>query len=160
MLSLNLEGFKRNKYYLSDLLLEHSPKVVFLQEIWLPFHDQSILNNFYPDYSFKISTPDMFQHPEEQLGKPGHVWHGIAIGWRNDINFSTVVIDSTYERVVGIKLSTSSTSLLLVSFYAPTAGQDEDYLESISYLSQYLTLSPTAYLSRYLPRGGATLAPP
>ena len=144
MLSLNLEGFKRNKYYLSDLLLKNSPQVIFLQEIWLPFYDKDALSSFYPNYTFTVATPDMFQHPEDQLSKPAHVWNGVAVGWKKDINGSINLISSTYNRIAGIKLSLSSGTLLLVSFYAPTAGQDEDYLESISYLSQYLETNLSA----------------
>ena len=61
----------------------------------------------------------MFSHPEDLLGKPGHVWHGVAVGWRNDIN--------AYEN-----------SLLLLSYYAPTAGQDCDFIDSICSLSELL----------------------
>ena len=135
MLSYNIEGFRRNKHYLSDLILKHSPKVIFLQEIWLPFHDLNALNSFHPEYTFEISTPDMFQHPEDLLNKPGHVWHGVAIGWKKTITGSITVIESTYERVVGVRFSLTKTSIIFVSFYAPTAGQVEDNLESLSPVS-------------------------
>ena len=80
----------------------------------------------------------MFQHPEEKLRNPGHVWHGVAIGWKKDLNASIQTLQSTYERAVGIKISTLKESLLLLSFYAPTAGHDDDFLESVSHLTQYL----------------------
>ena len=80
----------------------------------------------------------MFQHPEDLIRNQSHVWHGVAIGWRNDINASIHFLKSTYERVVGVKMSIFQKSLLLVSFYAPTAGHDDDFLESISHLSEYL----------------------
>ena len=35
-------------------------------------------------------------------------------------------------------MSTRKQSILLISFYAPTAGQDDDFLESISYLSDFI----------------------
>ena len=110
-----MEGFRRSRHYLSSLLLK-KPKLVFLQEIWLPYHDKNTLNQYYPDYTFQISASDMFQHPEDQLSKSSHTWHGVAIGRRKDIG----------------------RSILLVSFYAPTAGRDNDYLESISYMTEYL----------------------
>ena len=138
MLSFNLEGFKRNKHYLSHLLSNVKPKIVFLQEIWLPYSEENILSNHHPEYSFKISTPDMFKHPEDLLGQHSHVWHGVAIGWRNDISGNINILDSTCERIVGVKIQLSSRYLLLLSFYAPTSGRDEDFLESISSLSEYL----------------------
>jgi hypothetical protein len=137
MLSFNVEGFKRNRHYLSSLLLK-KPKLVFLQEIWLPYHDKNTLNQYFPDYTFQISAPDMFQHPEDQLSKSSHSWHGVAIGWRKDIGTSILSLKSTYERFAGIKMLIAGRSILLVSFYAPTAGQDDDYLESISYLTESL----------------------
>ena len=80
----------------------------------------------------------MFQHPEEKLQNPGHVWHGVAIGWKKDLNASIQILQSTYERAVGIKISTLKETILLLSFYAPTAGHDDDFLESVSHLTQYL----------------------
>ena len=138
MISFNLEGFKRNRHYLSELLLNLTPDFIFLQELWLPYHERNALGHHYPEYNFQISTPDMFQHPEEILSKPGHVWHGVAIGWRKDIKASIQSLKSTYERAVGVKMTTLKKSLLLVSFYAPTAGNDDDFLESISHLTEYL----------------------
>ena len=40
--------------------------------------------------------------------------------------------------LLGIRMSISSSSLLLISFYAPTAGKDDEFLESISYLTEYI----------------------
>ena len=60
MLSFNVEGFRRNRHYLSHLLCNSKPKIVFLQEIWLPYSDQNTLNSYHPDYSFKISTLTCF----------------------------------------------------------------------------------------------------
>ena len=137
MLSFNVEGFKRNRNYLSSLLQER-PSLVFLQEIWLPYHDKNTLNHCFPDYNFQISAPDMFQHPEDQLNKSSHIWHGVAIAWRKGIPASIHYLKSTHERFVGIKMSISSISLLLISFYAPTAGKDDEFLESISYLTEYI----------------------
>ena len=80
----------------------------------------------------------MFTPNEDKILTSGHVWHGVAIGWKKELSASILPLKSTYERVAGIKLSSCSKSLLLVSFYAPTAGHDEDFLESISYLSDFL----------------------
>ena len=49
---------------ISLLINNFKPKIVFLQEIWLPYSKQHIVNNFHPNYLFTIATPDMFQHPE------------------------------------------------------------------------------------------------
>ena len=138
MLCFNLEGFKRNKSYLKDLLNDLSPKVVFLQEIWLPFHDECLLNDCLPNYSFKIATPDMFLHNEDKLQHSGPVWHGAAIGWHQDINSNVSFPETNHESFVGLRLDIADNSLLLISFYAPTSGQDDDFLESLSYLTEYI----------------------
>ena len=124
MLSFNVEGFKRKQSY----------KILFLQEIWLPLHEEKLINDFFPDHTFKISTPDMFIRNEDKLQEPSHVRHGVAIGWHKDINSKITVLESFHERIAGIKLKLPSKYLILISFYAPTAGHDEDFLESIAYL--------------------------
>ena len=123
---------------MSDLLLSQKPQFVFLQEIWLPFHEQRSLSNYFPDYSFRVSAPDMFLLPEDLLHRPSHVWHGVAIGWRKDSKARVHFLKSIYDRIVGIKVTVSGNSLLLVSFYAPTSGHDDDFIESVSYLSEYI----------------------
>ena len=80
----------------------------------------------------------MFSHPEDLLGKPGHVWHGVAVGWRNDINAYVSPIESSCDRISGVKMSLNENSLLLLSYYAPTAGQDCDFIDSICSLSELL----------------------
>ena len=138
MLSFNLEGFHRNKFYLSKLLDQEDVNLLFIQETWLPYHDQSLLNQYFTGFSFVASSSDMFIPVEDRLLRQGPCWHGVALGWKNDLNSSVCPLESNHERLAGIKLKLSETSILLVSFYAPTSGQDEDFLESISYLSEFL----------------------
>ena len=92
----------------------------------------------YPSYNFSISSADMFANPEELLSSRGPVWHGVAIGWRKDAGLNFQALESTNERIVGVKLSMSGRSLILISLYAPTSGHDEDFLATISNLSDYL----------------------
>ena len=80
----------------------------------------------------------MFDHPEDQLLASGPVWHGVAIGWRKDAGLNIQPLQSTNERLVGIKILMPQSSLILISLYAPTSGHDEDFLETISNLSEYL----------------------
>ena len=138
MLSFNIEGFRRNSLYLSHLLQTSKPKIVFLQEIWLPYSAQNAINNLHPRYCFKISSPDMFQHPEDLLACSAHTWHGTAIGWCKEIGASIHPLENTCDRFVGVRMEQDGGSLLLLSFYAPTTGRDEEFLESISSLAVYL----------------------
>ena len=47
----------RNRYYLSELMKVHKTEIIFLQEIWLQYHDEAKLKNIFPDFNFLISTP-------------------------------------------------------------------------------------------------------
>ena len=80
----------------------------------------------------------MFENPEDILGKQAHIWHGVAIGWRRDIKASVKILDSTYDRIAAIKIEFNERSLLLLSIYAPTSGQDDEFLELISHLSDII----------------------
>ena len=104
----------------------------------MPFSDHHLINNLDPSYNFRISSSDMFEHPEDKLLASGPVWHGVAIGWRKDAGLSIQPLQSTNERIIGLRILLSQSSLVLVSLYAPTSGHDEDFLETISNLSEYL----------------------
>ena len=122
-----MEGFSRNKDYLGDLLKQGSIKILFLQEIWLPYHDKPLMSKCFPDYSFNIATPDMFHNNEDKFLSRGPVWHGCAIGWHNDINSNVEPVESNYERLVGVKFNLKKQSFLLIYVYAPTAGHDDKF---------------------------------
>ena len=128
---------------MTKLLNENEPKIIFLQELWLPYHDQSVLDNYFPDYNFKIATPDMFLPAEDRLLHSGQVWHGAAVGWHRDIHTKMTPLPCTHDRLVGAKYCMADHSLLLISLYAPTSGQDDDFLESLPHLSQYIQLNTT-----------------
>ena len=81
----------------------------------------------------------MFTPNEDKMMNPGHSWHGVAIGWHNSLNSHVTPLQSNYERFAGAKLSVgSSSSLLAISLYAPTHGKDDEYLECLSYLTEFI----------------------
>ena len=43
-----------------------------------------------------------------------------------------------HTRFAGIKIQTSSSTILAISLYLPTSGQDEEFLDCISSLSNYI----------------------
>ena len=138
MLCFNVEGFRRNISYLTNLIKLSSFKIIFLQEIWLNYHENGFISNNFPEFTFSISTPDMFMHEEDKLLSSGAIWLGAAIGWHDDVSTKVNVLDSNHERLAAITIHFSSGTLLLISYYAPTAGNDDDYLESLSCLSQFI----------------------
>ena len=68
-------------------ILEQS-KLICLQEIWMPYHGEKEMNEAFPEFTFQISTPDMFMKPKDRIIKPDHCWHGSAIGWPAPSTFS------------------------------------------------------------------------
>ena len=80
----------------------------------------------------------MFTPNEDKLMTPGPVWHGSALGWHDSINPMVTPIESNHERFSCIRLSSGLSSTILVSLYAPTHGKDEEFLECIDNLSEFL----------------------
>ena len=96
------------------------------------------LNKLHQDYTFAISSSGMFTHPEDILSQQSHVWHGVALGWRKELSSNIQLLDSHSDRIVGARLKCQSKSLLFSSCYAPTSGQDDDFMEFISSLTTFL----------------------
>ena len=138
-----MEGYRRNKHYLTKLINDFSSKIVFLQEIWLAYSDFRILQNDFPTLNFQISTPDMFMNAEDKIGSQGQVWHGAGIAWHDDLNSLVTPLQSNYERFTAVKINLGNLKLIAVSLYAPTSGKDDEYLECLSYLADFLTKNKT-----------------
>ena len=80
----------------------------------------------------------MLQNPEDLMVNPSHVWHGVAVGWRKDIGHCVSVLESTCDRLSGVKITLKNKALLILSYYAPTAGKDDDFLGSVCDVSDFL----------------------
>ena len=122
-----------------------NPKLLFLQEIWLPYDAEKQINEEFSEFTFQISTPDMFMNPEDKLNRPDHVWHGSAIAWHHTLNTFITHISSTNERFAGVRMNFSGCSLLVISVYLPTSGKDDEFLECIASLSIYIDENKTGH---------------
>ena len=100
-----------------SLIEKYIPSVIFLQEIWLPYHEESLINRDFHKYTFKISSPDMFTPVEDKMMTPGPVWHGTAIGWHEQLNTYITHLEPNHERFVGLKISAENTKILLISLF-------------------------------------------
>ena len=69
---------------------------------------------------------------------PGYSWHGVAVAWHSSLNSFVSHLSSNCERFAAIKVCSDKCSLLVVSLYAPTHGKDEEYLECLSYLAEFI----------------------
>ena len=139
MATFNVEGFRRNSLYLWQIINELSPKLLFLQEVWVPYSEEQSINDVFKDYSVQISTPDQFTPPEDMLGRGEHIWHGAAIMWHESMNSNVLGVANTHERFTGIKLSFSEEYILAISAYLPTSGRDDDFLSCLAELSNFIS---------------------
>ena len=115
-----------------------TPKLIFLQEIWVPYSEEHSINNKFINYSAQISTPDQFTHPEDRLSNPDHTWHGAAILWHDSLNSNVQNISNTHERFSGIHLKCQGQHILAISLYLPTSGKDEEFLDCLAELSIFI----------------------
>ena len=131
-MSFNIEGYQRNKYYLSGIIRDYKPVFVCLQEHWLPDYQTEIIQNEFSNYNFITTASNMFGNAEDKLLENGPVWHGTALGWLkvHDRFVSRLAIIS--DRFCGVKLYDR---ILVYSVYLPTSGQDDLFLETLSHLS-------------------------
>ena len=118
---------------------QFSPNLMFFQKIWVPYSEESSLNNIFQDYSVQISTPDQFTLPEDKLSSPEHTWHGAAILWHKSLHHAVLHLSNTHERFTGVRLSFPGHNILAISAYLPTSGKDDDFLGCLADLSIFIT---------------------
>ena len=99
----------RNKHYLHHLIKQETPRIIFLQEIWLAAHDQTLLEREFPEYNFQIATPDIFENCEDKISNPGHTWHGAAIAWHRDLHPLVNQFTVTHQRFTAVIIGGPST---------------------------------------------------
>ena len=116
ILTYNLEGYNRNKYYLTQLINSLSPLFLFLQEHWLPEHEATYkMTTDFPNYVFFTASSDMFVPTEDRMIQPGPTWHGTAIGWpkSKDMYIKTIPIIS--DRFCGVIYEQKSTETHIIA---------------------------------------------
>ena len=130
-----MEGYNRNKFYLSKLVRNNAFYIMFIQEHWLPSHEASSkFESDFSEYRFLTTSSDSFASPEDILQNSGPVWHGTAIGWHSSISNNVSKLQITSSRFCGIRINVNNKDILAFTAYLPTSGQDSDYLEEISLL--------------------------
>ena len=138
IVTLNIEGFFRNFYYLCQVINIFTPKILFLQEIWVPYCEESALSSKIKDYTAQISTPDQFIPTEDMLNSVSHTWHGAAIMWHSSLNSNVSNLKNVHDRFTGVKISLPDRTLLAISAYLPTSGKDDEYLDCVAILSNFI----------------------
>ena len=147
-MTFNLEGYKRNRFYLKQLLDQEHPKLIFLQELWIAHHEQQLLCQDYPGYHFHVATPDIFDPAEDSILLSSHTWHGAAIAWHNTLQSLVTPLVVTHDRFSAAKIRFSGNcNILVIALYAPTAGKDVEFQECLDFLSCIIAKSETTGVS-------------
>ena len=139
-MSFNIEGFKRNKFYLAKIVEKHKPFIMCLQEHWTSYHEVNSFETDFSAYKFHSSASDMFIPTEEILMKSGTAWHGTTIAWKSEFDRFITKLPIVSERFCGISFQHGETAFLAYSLYLPTAGQDEEFLEILSLFTSDIRL--------------------
>ena len=132
-----MEGYNRNRFYLAQLVKKYDCIFIFLQEHWLPHHEtEQLLKNDFKSYNFLSTSSDMFLPSEDVILQRGPTWHGTAIAWNNKVDSKIKSIPVISERFCGVIYQDCDIRVIAYSAYLPTSGQDEDFLEIVSLLTQ------------------------
>ena len=93
----------------------------------------------------------MFENSEDKVVHAKQVWHGALVAWHDDLQTSITPITTTHERYAAIllRIPNSTQAILVVSLYAPTSGKDDDFLDCLGFLSEFLSLN--------IPEGGSLI---
>ena len=132
-----MEGYQRNRFYLSELI-HNNVMLIFIQEHWMPHNQASDkFSEDFPDFKFLTTSSDMFLPSEDMLFQTGPVWHGTALGWPSCINNNITKLPIVSERFCGVHYEDIEKNIDIISYcaYLPTAGQDEEFTETLSLLS-------------------------
>ena len=80
----------------------------------------------------------MFLNAEDKIASHGQVWHGAAVAWHNDLQSQVTQLEAVHERFTAVKIALANVNIFAISLYAPTSGKDDEFLECLSYLSDFL----------------------
>ena len=131
-----MEGYRRNKYYLSKLLNSKEFFLIFIQEHWMPsYKSNSEFSSDFSSYEFQTTSSDTFLPPEDIILKTGPTWHGTAIGWHSSLSPNVQKLPIVSTRFCGLRLKICNIEIIAYTVYLPTAGQDDEFLEEISLLT-------------------------
>ena len=90
------------------------------------------------EYSIQISTPDMSTPPEDTLSRADQVWHGVAILWHTSLDSNLKCLKTSNSRFTSVRISAGDHDFLAISAYFPTSGKDDEYLECVSDIENFV----------------------
>ena len=97
-----MEGYKRNKFYLTELM-KNDLLFIFIQEHWLPhFKAAENLSSDFPTFNFLSTSSDMFLPPEDLILQSGATCYGAALGWTSSIDTHVSKLPAVSDRFCGV----------------------------------------------------------
>ena len=114
---------------------------IFIQEHWLSsYKAKTRFSIDFSSYDFLTTSCDTFLPPEDILLKSGPTCNGTAIGWHSSFSSSINQLPTISTRFCDVKFNNNNLEIIAYTVYLPTAGQDDDFTEEISFLTNDLLL--------------------
>ena len=131
--SFNCCGANNKLPIIADIC--NNADIIFLQETWLMPSELNVLDSVSPDfYSYSLSSVD----PSQLLiGRP---YGGVSILWRKNLSHLCKVVLFDEDRLLGLKISDSRSSILAINVYLPYYAEEniDKYFMLISKLAAVL----------------------
>lgn len=113
-----MDGIKSNRAYVADLLQRN--QIICLQEHWLYRFEASTLFSLFPDCEGVIKCFDDHDPMPLRVRPRGNA--GVATLWNKSVSQCITELPDGSERVLAIRINTSSSPIILLNTYMPTIG--------------------------------------
>ena len=144
-LTWNIEGFSSSKYTLKHMLQLYQLDLIFLSE---PLMYQCDLTRetsiFNGEYCSSLSSDDLtdYELPLARSRPKG----GTMIMWRYNLDSYIKTLNPPSSNILPVLFSPpGSMPSLHISIYLPTAGKDSEFIEQISCLHNFLSMTRTQF---------------
>ena len=125
--SFNARSIRNSAFDIVNIL--NSCDILAVQEHWLPKQSLSYINSVHPDFNARgISS---FDYCDRLSGRPHG---GLCFLWRRSLDtFIEPIIYDDETRLLGLKITTSNATILLLNVYLPYQCDDniDEYLASL-----------------------------
>ena len=130
-MSLNIEGMQSNQVYIRDVIEQHNPDIICVQEHWLFNFEQNKMSEIHPLYDATTKSVDD-NDPISPKQRP-RGYGGVSILWKKDLPV-TVMPDGS-NRTMVIQIGNAKT---LVNTYLPCRGtySTEDFKDEVDQIAE------------------------
>ena len=134
----NIEGAKRNKFSLRNLVDKESPDFIFINECLLfQFEEPEAFDLLSGEYQHALSSDDICDPELPFIRNRSN--GGTSILWKNKLDKFINIIPPTTPSFLGLLFSPPDCQPSLhVSLYLPTSGKEEEFISEITKLSDFI----------------------